>query len=845
MQQLSLLKKFSDIYDITEDMKSKEKGDLFELFTLLLFKLDPRLNNKLSNIWLYHDIPINIIHKLELPSKDKGIDLIAVINDEYYAIQCKFRQNPNMIVNWSELSTFFGLSFGINDKIKKGYFVTNTINMCNEVTKSKKVISISGNYFDNLNESFFENIKSEKISFQLKYPFDYQKECIDKAWIHFNYKNRCYVEMACGVGKTLLSYWLDSKMNNKKTIIFVPSLQLLSQFYSDYVNQNYAENRKFDYLLIGSDADINEDTKQKTDGLILSIDPKQIRKHILNKTVFEKDNKEYIFKQKLVIICTYQSADKLIEASKDIEYDFGIYDEAHKTVGNSDKMFGLTLYNKKIHIKKRFFMTATPKIYNGKFDDEEIVSMSNTKIYGKKLYTYNTGRAISEKRLVDYQILSIISTNTHVQKDIKTNKLVNIHNKMNNLPANYLGCILILLKKIHDGTISHLITYHNKIIHSKEFSKYLNKINKILYPSEEQIYIEYLDGKHSMTYRNKVIKCFTEHTKSIICSSRVLNEGVNILAVDSVCFVDVRLSTIDIIQCIGRSLRLYKDKKRAYIIVPTFITNIDDEYDNEKYGNLIRILKALKNTDDGVLDYFCTKDQKIDNSRKICNVECYNTKVVDHVDIDINKWYDNVETKAWKVIDNWSAMYDSVKKWINKHDELPSTKEKKLWKWCAVQRKDYKSGILSVKRQQYLESLKNWFWATNLENINMGASENEIKKIKIEKMNNIYGKSMYLGVPVIIMLDNNYINATKLCKQVNEKKSFKEWKRTQFKNKYYDMVSKNTHIKMNKLEFTNRTSSDKNLRGSYVHPLLIPSIMSWASEEFAVKISTIINSITM
>lgn len=45
--------------------------------------------------------------------------MIVQINDEYYAIQTKFKQNPNTVIKWDELGTFFGLSFGVAEKIKE------------------------------------------------------------------------------------------------------------------------------------------------------------------------------------------------------------------------------------------------------------------------------------------------------------------------------------------------------------------------------------------------------------------------------------------------------------------------------------------------------------------------------------------------------------------------------------------------------------------------------------------------------------------------------------------------------------------------------------------------------
>lgn len=194
MDKLKQLNSFDDIYSITENQKKKEKGDLFELFTYYLFKHDPRLNNNLQNIWLYKDIPKKIIDKLKLPAVDKGIDLLAKINDKYYAIQCKFRQDPYETITWSSLSTFFGLSFGITNKIAGGFFVTNTYNLCQEVIDSDKVVPIYGDYYDSIPKAFFKNIDNDVITYDCKYPLKHQTQCILMADIHYigERKNRVY-----------------------------------------------------------------------------------------------------------------------------------------------------------------------------------------------------------------------------------------------------------------------------------------------------------------------------------------------------------------------------------------------------------------------------------------------------------------------------------------------------------------------------------------------------------------------------------------------------------------------------------------------------------------------------
>ncbi|AYV85350.1 MAG: superfamily II helicase [Satyrvirus sp.] len=702
-QLINYLKKlntFDDIYSITAKLTKKEKGDLFEIFTYYLFKFDPRLNSNLQDIWLYKDVPNKILTDLDLPTKDKGIDLLAKINDDYYAIQCKFRQDQNKIISWNELSTFFGLSFGINNKIKGGFLVTNTYDLADEVIKSTKVEPIYGNFFDDLpKKNFFKSINENKIEYERKRPFKYQTMCKINCEFHYLDFSRAHIEMACGTGKTLTSYWVDKTTFNKRTVIFVPSLYLLSQFYSDWVNQSYAENVKIDYLLVGSDADVDEDTKYKSNGLILYTDTNSIKKYINQ------------IKNKLVVICTYQSSDKL--AACKTSFDFGIYDEAHKTVGRINKKFSLALTNKNIMIGKRLFMTATPKMYNGALDDEEVISMDNRKIYGDKIFTYNTGEAIKDKRLVDYQVLSICARNSDIKKDIRKNKLVKYLDEFEDEEANYLGTIIIILKKIHDGTCKHLITYHNKIKRAKKFKEFLVKVNELLY--DEEIFVENLDGKMTMGKRNKIIKEFTASKKGILCTAKVLNEGVNIPIVDSICFVDPRFSTIDIIQCIGRSLRLYPGKELAHIIVPIFIDNFNDEFDKDVYGNVIRILKSLKSTDNGIVEYFKLKADGGVIGRKICKMEYYNNAIDISKEIDIGEWNNKLEVNLWQVVDSFEYMYEKVKKWVDDNGELPKNKpdnidEQKLNSWCCNQKQNKKNNKLNEKKIRKLNEIKGWCW---------------------------------------------------------------------------------------------------------------------------------------
>ena len=59
--------------------------------------------------------------------------------------------------------------------------------------------------------------------------------------------------------------------------------------------------------------------------------------------------------------------------------------------------------------------------------------------------------------------------------------------------------------------------------------------------------------------------------KGLMTNARCLTEGVDLPAIDCVCFTDPKRSKVDIVQAAGRALRLSKGKKFGYILIPIFI----------------------------------------------------------------------------------------------------------------------------------------------------------------------------------------------------------------------------------------------------------------------------------
>jgi len=234
---LSNMVTFNKFHHYIKDLTPIEKGTCFELLTKYIFLLHPYYKSTTKNIWMYNDIPSHIITLLNLPNKDKGIDLLLeTTNNQYHPIQCKYRANTKETVKWGDLGTFVGLTFGICD-FTNGYLVTNTDTLNEEIIKSKKIISLYGDFFDTIDKEFLRTMKSYITTNKFYNRYNsheqrmYQTEFVNKCVERFVTDDRAYANICCGGGKTLMCYWLYKQMNCNNAIIGVPSLYLLSQFY--------------------------------------------------------------------------------------------------------------------------------------------------------------------------------------------------------------------------------------------------------------------------------------------------------------------------------------------------------------------------------------------------------------------------------------------------------------------------------------------------------------------------------------------------------------------------------------------------------------------------------------
>ena len=86
----------------------KIRGDIFEDFCAVYLKEVKGY----EEVWLLEDVPEDILVKLSLKRRDMGIDIIVKHNEEWFAVQCKYKTpspGKKSYITWSALSTFYAM----------------------------------------------------------------------------------------------------------------------------------------------------------------------------------------------------------------------------------------------------------------------------------------------------------------------------------------------------------------------------------------------------------------------------------------------------------------------------------------------------------------------------------------------------------------------------------------------------------------------------------------------------------------------------------------------------------------------------------------------------------------
>ena len=130
--------------------KSGKKGALFEHLVKNIFQIF--YSNRFKAVYLYNEIPNQIIKKIGLPINDMGVDILCIDQKgEYCFVQCKYRADRGT-TSYRSISTFLAF-MGLFD-VKHYIFVTNSNKICSMLERGRKIECIYGKFWDQFAEKY-------------------------------------------------------------------------------------------------------------------------------------------------------------------------------------------------------------------------------------------------------------------------------------------------------------------------------------------------------------------------------------------------------------------------------------------------------------------------------------------------------------------------------------------------------------------------------------------------------------------------------------------------------------------------------------------------------------------
>ncbi|MFE4692055.1 Helicase associated domain protein [Streptomyces sp. NPDC056749] len=336
-------------------------------------------------------------------------------------------------------------------------------------------------------------------------------------------------------------------------------------------------------------------------------------------------------------------------------FDLAIVDEAHGTAGDLGRPWAAIHNNQRIPAGFRLYLTATPRILaaarppkGADGQEAEIATMADDPdgTYGAWLAELGLSEAIEREILAGFEIdvLEICDPSPVLGESEEARR------------GRRLALLqTALLEHAAAYNLRTVMTFHQKVEEAAAFAEKLPETAADLYVNDasdedmavagklpkssidsafyeleagrhvppDRVWSAWLCGDHLVSERREVLRQFANGIdaagrrvhRAFLASVRVLGEGVDITGergVEAVCFADTRGSQVEIVQNIGRALRLNKDgsTKVARIIVPVFLEPSEDPADmvaSASFRPLVAVLQGLRSHDEHLVEQLASR----------------------------------------------------------------------------------------------------------------------------------------------------------------------------------------------------------------------------------------------
>ncbi|MGW4984009.1 Helicase associated domain protein [Streptomyces mirabilis] len=536
---------------------------------------------------------------------------------------------------------------------------------------------------------------------------------------------RGQVHAACGTGKTLMAAASAKRMVPRgRVLVLVPTLDLLSQTVQAW----HAAGHSGPAVAVCS---LQDDPELWGLRVRSTTNPVQLALWHGSGPV--------------TIYATYASLGVLAEAFEGVygqqlaPVDLAVVDEAHRTSGSMGKAWADIHDQTVIPAHRRLYLTATPRIWQERLNREVAegvrdplpremaASMDDEKVFGPVLYKLSLASAVSRGLLARYQIIVL-----ELQDPVVTpERLMGEERRSEEVRGQRLGALqAALLHTMAQHNLQTCITFHYRTIEAQAYAEGLERVAAKLHADQPErypakIWADWLCGEHVPERRRGVLGEFGSTAwRAVLSNCRVLGEGVDIRAVDSVALLDPKGAPHDIVQAIGRALRQKPGQgKLASLIVPVFLQpgeKPEDMFTSGSYRPLVKVLEGLRAHDEEAVELLAIpQEPQKDVAQPSVNIGPAPEEGEEESRLLLRFAVprDPVMVADWvsfNVIDtekqDWARGWAALKKFTEReqHARVPYGHKEgayPLGSWVAEQRRAYGAGQMTGLRAQRLEKL--------------------------------------------------------------------------------------------------------------------------------------------
>ncbi|WP_086553154.1 DEAD/DEAH box helicase, partial [Acetobacter orientalis] len=637
----------SELLDSLRDsaVSESEKGTYFEELIVCYLRTEPSYADIYDQVCTYKEWAREHGH----PVKDTGIDLVARTRgtQEFHAIQCKFYA-PDHKISKKDIDTFFSASGKKHFSRRIIVATTNHWNSNAEDTLSDQNPPVSKIDLLDLENSLIDWSKylpkTPPALHEKKSLREHQVTAIHKVLAGFKTHERGRLIMACGTGKTFTSLKIaEQQVGAGGLVLFlVPSLSLLSQTVTEWTQESHVPLHSF---AVCSDSDVGKKQLSNSDEIKVKIHELGYPATTTAQRLATEYQKRHDVTHMTVVFSTYHSIKVISDAQQKFsfpEFDLIVCDEAHRTTGvtfggeDKDSAFVKVHNQEFLKGKHRLYMTATPRIYGDLAQEKAIkegaivYGMNNEDIYGPEFHVITFSEAVRRKLLVDYKVIVLAVDEDTVSRSVQ--KLLD--DPDNGLTVSdaskIIGCWKALSKvglTLDDldapepmkravafcQVISPNYKGRTHKVSSIQISEMFQKVVEEYQDGEDiepearlTCEAEHVDGGMNASEKEGKLAWLKEeppeNTCRVLSNVRCLSEGVDVPALDAVLFLTPRNSQVDVVQSVGRVMRVAPGKKRGYVVLPVVIPagiEPDKALDNNStYQVVWQVLQALRSHDD-------------------------------------------------------------------------------------------------------------------------------------------------------------------------------------------------------------------------------------------------------